>query len=78
MLSEMTPAEMDGWIAYEQLEPFGTKQMVHMLGQLLRSQLTGDVDDVDDEDLANIMGYTEPRTPIGDTSKAITAGFGAR
>ena len=75
MLAEMTPAEMDGWLAYEALEPFGTKQMVHMLGQLLRSQLTGDVDD---EDIAAAMGYVEPRRPVGDTSQAITAGFGAQ
>lgn len=77
MLSEMTPAQADEWRAYEYLEPFGTRQLVHMLGQLFRTQIEKQ-EDLDDDELAEIMGYTEPRKPVGDTSQAITAGFGAR
>lgn len=76
MLAEMTPEEFAEWRAYERLEPFGTRASMRMLGQILRSQC---VEPIDDETVAAIMGYVEPKERIdaGAVAAAITAGFGA-
>jgi len=75
MLGEMTPREFAEWRAFEQLEPFGTKQLAHMLGQLLRSQHSSEIED---SDLAALMGYIEPLEAVDSVSsaEAVKRGFG--
>ena len=76
MLAEITREDFDGWIAYEQLEPFGTRAAIRIAGQLFRTQLT---EDVDDDDVSALMGYVEPEAPVTETDvDAIARAFGAQ